>query len=545
MGTTMGRSGAVVAGLAAAATLTIGVAPGASASCARPPAPAQTGTAPQAPAGRHHVAVPAKTHRVWQWQYVAPAYVRYEYQRVSRQYAWTEDVFSRQQREYSRVVPGFTEYGWVRAVPAVTHQEWLWERTIHHDAVPETSTTVYEWKLWLVDRPAVPDSTETLWSVNSPGPGYVDTGQSQVATNGYAYRQQTTGNIRHEVDGWNAGSNPQSIGWSRDPADDIVEREWTRTVPGTPEQGHDEYQWSADSPGAGWSTTGLTRQVPNGDGRPAYDETVTTTATSADAPVGDGWGQVPGSSVTVTDAPASQEGPVFTDSADAPPDGRSGWSRAGQRSHEAVTDTRWSYTALDGYEATGAVAEPETVSSPDPAFVPAGVGWTLTAVPHVAWSYVALDTAEHPWAATGAEQPPESFVSQDPDARPAGEGWIALAPVDVPAQVVTTPQRSAQPPDTEHDWTRVPGSGRTVVDQPGSPAHTVVVSVHDRAAAVRVAGADTPSCASGPQAAPTPTAGLLPNTGGPTAWPGLVGAGLLVAGTALVRRGRRPRPRRS
>lgn len=260
----------------------------------------------------------------------------------------------------------------VTPVPAVTHQEWRWQRSV---ATTETafgkvvrpaggtwtwSRTVdvleREYVRTVVDRahvPAVPESGHFEERVVTPA----------VVRTLWEYLQQKTGNTRWEVEGWNAGAGGKGWEWTG-ATDEVVvtpavtEQVWVVDSPAVPEVtelSHQETAWVADggTPPAGWSATGAARvagstsesvdlpdgEAPAGTGwtRGAWTETAPavtdlvwvpqgatapdgydatgatrpgvpvheeTAATSATAPDGDGWEQVPGSATTVVEAAA-------------------------------------------------------------------------------------------------------------------------------------------------------------------------------------------------------------------------------------------------
>jgi hypothetical protein len=251
----------------------------------------------------------------------------------------------------------------VRIVPAVTHDEWRWERDVpvlEHEyvkvvraAYTETdwsrevpATMEHQWVRTVVDRAAVPAV---------PGTPEVGHWQTVVITPAVTrtlveYQQQQTGALRWEPEGWNGekGDEDKGQGWTRtgrtteeilNPA--VTEQRWVVDQPateGTPaviELSHLEYTWSADSPGTGWSDTGASRSVGGG--------TETTTTTD-----------------------------------DAQPDG-AGWSVVTTRSFPAVVDTRWAFEAPEGYAETGNVrVDHVTTEQTDgtSATPPAGEGWS-------------------------------------------------------------------------------------------------------------------------------------------------------------------------
>lgn len=169
-----------------------------------------------------------------------------------------------------------------RTVPAITHQEWQWERPTQvtqrrfERTVTETlvdwqrdagvvESVEYEWVR------TVDGVTETDWSqTQPPGDGWTKTGEER----GLAI----TGT---EVIRLPEGVDPPGKGWFKT---------------GTTAAGkkRTESTWATVAPGSEWTATGATRVVHTGIER--------TSAHSADAP-GSGWTKVVGSEVTVVDTP--------------------------------------------------------------------------------------------------------------------------------------------------------------------------------------------------------------------------------------------------
>ncbi len=231
----------------------------------------------------------------------------------------------------------------VTTVPAVTHREWAWERSVattetEHRRVVTPAEGVWAWSRsvdvlerayvrTVVDRAAVPAVVVTMWQ----------------------YVQQQTGNLRWERAGWNAGENGR--GWVPTGAtrDDVV-------TPAVPEQSHEETAWvqDGDAPPAGATASGATR--------------------------------VAGSLLEDVELPEGQS-----------PAG-AGWTRgAWRQTVAAVVDDVWvaeGATAPAGYDATGATrpgAPRHEQSAGTSAAAPAGAGWT--AVPGSEVSVV--DTAAY------------------------------------------------------------------------------------------------------------------------------------------------------
>lgn len=245
----------------------------------------------------------------------------------------------------------------LRVVPAVTHDEWLWERdltsyeyeytrvvTLAHSESDWTrdvpGSTEYQWSLKVVDQPAVPGTPEQghhATVVVTPA----------VTVTQFEYVQHQTGKTRWERDGWNGqhGDEDDGKGWAKTGntreetvTPEVTEDEWVVDQPATPavdEVSHLEYTWAESSPGAGWTGPLDTRVVGGG--------TESTTTTGDDVPTGDGW------------------------------------TRTQTHDFPAVVDTLWAQDAPGGYDPTGAsrvhdVATEQTDSTS--ATTPAGDGWS-------------------------------------------------------------------------------------------------------------------------------------------------------------------------
>lgn len=169
-------------------------------------------------------------------------------------------------------------------VPAVTHLEWLWTRTIQHaeaehSRVVTPAYDVYAWQrvietiereyVWtVVDQPFVPAVPGT------PEIGHFDTVviMPAITITEHEYRHRHNGSTRWEIAGWNAG--PGGLGWVPTGASRVVElvpavtqQVWVvdqPAVPGTPEipeVSHQEFAWvlDGDTPPVGSSATGASR----------------------------------------------------------------------------------------------------------------------------------------------------------------------------------------------------------------------------------------------------------------------------------------------
>jgi LPXTG-motif cell wall-anchored protein len=323
----------------------------------------------------------------------------------------------------------------LRVVPAVTHEEWRWQREVtsfeyEFSRLVSRATTEYLWSHKVVDQPAVPAVPGT------PEQGHHVTVvvTPAVIETEFEYVQQQTGMTRWERDGWNgehAGVD-DGKGWLKtgNTREDVVtpavtEDQWVVDQPATPgtpaidEVSHQETAWSETSPGGEWTGPLDSRTIP------------------------------------------------------------------------AVVDTLWAVDAPDGYTATGAsrVHDVTTEESDDTSAAPPdGDGWSAVADSRV----VVDDVAEH------TELVGESYTEQ------------VLASPAIPA--------SDPCPETV---------GSDTVDGPADEGATGTSSAVDAAHG---------------SAAVASSATILPATGNPASpWLVAAGAGALVAGSVLVRAGRRRR----
>lgn len=247
----------------------------------------------------------------------------------------------------------------LQVVPAVSHEEWRWQRdvtTVEHEyarlispAHTETDwmrpgSPEYQWSRTVVDRAAV----DAVPGTDAVGHYETVVVTPAVTVTVFEYVQQQTGKTRWEDAGWNGekGDEDNGRGWVRTGAsridvvtDAVTDQVWvvdqpaTTGTPALPELSHVVYEWSAASPGAGWTGPLDTRFV---------GEPQTTTTTGDDAPSGPGWVQ------TTT------------------------------RQVPAVVETVWATEAPDGFTATGAQTEHVTTeeTSDTSADAPAGGDWT-------------------------------------------------------------------------------------------------------------------------------------------------------------------------
>jgi hypothetical protein len=251
----------------------------------------------------------------------------------------------------------------LRLVPAVTHDEWRWERdttTLEHEFTKLISPAGSEsdWvragtlqRLWshkVVDRAAV----EAVPGTDEQGHAETVVVTPAVTVTLFEYVQQQTGRTRWEKADWNTqdGDADTGKGWTRTGAtrDDVVteavtkqvwvvDEEATEGTPAIPELSHLEYSWSETSPGSGWS-----------------------------GPL---------------DSPIVGGGETATTSGDETPPG-DGWTKTATREVPAVFDTLWAVTEPDGYAATGdsRIKSGPTEQTSDPsADAPPGDGWRQVA----------------------------------------------------------------------------------------------------------------------------------------------------------------------
>lgn len=332
----------VLAPVALATAAVVGFGPSASAdaaTCGQPAVPAVYDTV-EHPAVVTHV--PAATHQEWRWQ---------------RSVATTETAFGKV------VQPASGTWTWSRTVDVLEREHvWTVVDRVYVPAVPETGH--HE------TRVVTPAVVQTLWE----------------------YVQLRTGNTRWEVEGWNAGAGGKGWEWTG-ATDEVVvtpavtEQVWVVDSPAVPEVtelSHQETAWVADgtAPPAGSTATGATRVAGS-------------TPESVDLPDGE--------------TPAG-----------------SGWTRgAWTETAAAVTDVVWvpqGGTAPDGYAATGATRPGTPVheeTAGTSAVAPAGDGWEQVAgsettvvdaaaydrVDAAAWTEQVLVTPEVPATDDCPEEP--------------------------------------------------------------------------------------------------------------------------------------------
>jgi hypothetical protein len=244
----------------------------------------------------------------------------------------------------------------LRQVPAVTHEEWSWERhltTLLHEysKVVTPADTTNTWTR------TSPDVTELQWSrkvvtqaAQDAVAGAAEVGEWQdldgVPTGArveYEYLQQQTGNTRWEAAGWNGVKDDvdHGLGWvlTGHGRQWVVTQEATQGSDAVPEISHLEYTWSTSSPGAEWTQTSAAPHVTPGS-------TETTTTHGANSPAG------------------------------------TGWALTGTETVPAVVHTMWAPEAPEGYTATE--ADPKEEASTE-----SSDGTSTTPPPGDGWSKVA------------------------------------------------------------------------------------------------------------------------------------------------------------
>jgi len=245
-----------------------------------------------------------------------------------------------------------------RTVPAVTHDEWRWERdvttyefefsqlvsaeAVENDWTRQVAGPLeYLFTRTVVDSPAVP----AVPAVPAIGHFVEVVTVPAVTSTEVEYRHQNTGNLRWEDTTWGA-RNGNGTGW--------IQTGNTREVVVTPAV--TTQQWVID--------------VPAIPGLPAVPEISHTESTWARTAPGDDWaGPTDERATTPTTETATTDGPAPTGA---------GWTLVDTRTIPAVIDTLWALVAPDGYTPTGAsqaagIDHEETTETA--AAAPAGDGW--------------------------------------------------------------------------------------------------------------------------------------------------------------------------
>ncbi|KRC53163.1 MULTISPECIES: LPXTG cell wall anchor domain-containing protein [unclassified Nocardioides] len=245
----------------------------------------------------------------------------------------------------------------VTAVPAVTHLEWRWERTVPTTEVEYSRVTAAAQGTWTWSRSVDVLEREYVRTVVDRAAAPAVDEQSHVETRVvvpavvsvlWEYVQQQTGNTRWEVEGWNAGNGGK--GWSPTGATQEVEVTPAQTeqvtvvdVPGVPavtELSHVEHTWvqGGDAAPVGSTATGATRVAGS-----VLDD---VELPDGETPAGDGW--VRGE---WTQTAAAQTEEIWLLEGDLAPDGydATGHTRAGTPAVGQTTETSATAPAGDGW----------------------------------------------------------------------------------------------------------------------------------------------------------------------------------------------------
>lgn len=299
----------------------------------------------------------------------------------------------------------------VTSVPALTHQEWRWQRSVATTETAFGKVVAPARGTWTWNRTVDVLEREFVWTVvdRAHVPAVPETGHHEtrvvvpaVVRTLWEYVQQKTGNTRWEAEGWNAGDNGKGWEWTG-ATDEVVvtpavtEQVWVVDSPAVAEvteQSHQETAWVADgaAPPAGSIATGGTRVAGS-------------TPESVDLPDGE--------------SPAG-----------------AGWTRgAWTETAAAVTDLVWvpqGATAPAGYDATGATragAPVDEETGATSAAAPAGDGWEQVAgsettvvdaaaydrVDAAAWTEQVLVSPEVPATDDCPEEPTDDGDDDDGD----------------------------------------------------------------------------------------------------------------------------------
>lgn len=367
-----------------------------------------------------------------------------------------------------------------RDVPAVTHDEWLWQRVL--DIVEQQYSTV-----------ETPASVEIDWSRSVPGP--LETRYSKIVVDKPAvpavpavpaipavghfetvivtpavtvleaeFRQRHSGKTRWELPTWdNEGWSKTGNTRTREIKPAVTTTVWVidkpavpgiPAIPAIPAVTHVEYLWSATVPGEPWTSTGETRP-----GTPILETTTTTGAT----PTGEGW------------------------------------TKVATRDFPAVLAYNWAEVIPDGGTATGmtriAGTRTQTTDKPS-ASAPEGTGWAKV-----------LDSVV-------------TVVDQEASTELVSEGYTETV-LDDPGLPATDP--CVEPP---------------VID-PGNGEDNAIID--DDAVVIVDAGTEVapPTAPDRVQAAPAVVSEVLPNTGGAPAWMAPAGLATVLLGAVMVRNARR------
>lgn len=246
----------------------------------------------------------------------------------------------------------------VTHVPAVTHPEWRWQRSVattesEHAKVVKPARGTWTWarvvdvverefERIVIDRKYVPAVPETgHFEVREVTPAVVQTL--------WEYVQQKTGNTRWEGEGWNAGAGGKGWEWTG-ATDEVVvtpavtERVWVVDSPAVPEVtelSHRETVWVADgtSAPAGSTATGATRV--------AASNPESVDLPDGESPAGAGWTRG-----AWTETAAAVVDLVWVPQRASAPEGydATGATRPGAPLHEETDATSAAAPAGDGWE---------------------------------------------------------------------------------------------------------------------------------------------------------------------------------------------------
>jgi LPXTG-motif cell wall-anchored protein len=273
---------------------------------------------------------PAITHSEWLWQYTRvdqAAYTSTDYQRVSAEYSYTDYLFTRVSREYSKVTQeAYTEYEWQRWIEE-TQEQWHYE---NGDLITPAQEAVYETLYLYTNKPKSggENGQEERWYADGAQPG----GFIKVVP-----EQSKQVLISEAVD---PVYGPDV--WVVD--EEAIPAHW---------EVYPTYQTEAPE-GDGWVKTG------NQTDHPAQTDVQ--------------WSYVPLAGYTATGNAAEPE-TVTNQTGTAP--GGEGWSLTSSTPH-----TDWFYvapdTSVNAWAPTGNEAEPELFSTDSSGTGPTGLGWVET-----------------------------------------------------------------------------------------------------------------------------------------------------------------------
>ena len=445
-----------------------------------------------------------------------------------------------------------------RTVPAVTHLEWKWTRTVE---VPEhkfqrtvteqlvewkrdAGVVEYEWTRQVVESAGTPGreavAEQGHWETRVVTPAVMVTEYLYVKT------RNDNPNARNEYwtdnPNWNAEVNEHSLGWKRtdqtrqvegSPA--VTDEVWVVDVAGqeaveeVPPTYSTQTQWSAQRPsGADWAATGLHKAVISGVEQQLLP--------LGELPEGDGWYQTG----------ATYEGSAHTENLWAETHPGGDWVATGQqrpgrstiettRTHSATApDAGW--TRLDGSETT-VVDEAEKTVEVTPA-------WTEKKMVKAPWAEQVKVADAIP---AGPECPTDAPAVPDVDEPPAELPEVEVPDAELPdlepepeVEVpTTTPIVLGEELETEDEATEETG-GQPADDEQDTPESVTTVVTTPTVLGVEATADTTVRTTTGPAAVPTSVdAGLATELGSALAptpgsdWRQATGLFALAAGVAL------------